>query len=142
MKNYRQAKSVALYDACVTISNSGITQDNDGYPLALDNSPGSYSIPQSDIDLITSELTKRKSSFPSTRKRSGAIHLKKSLSSYNETLSDNAKIKNLLIRIDGPQLLSIQIVEEHRKNADLLTITNEVTYCGSFSIEWSSAEAV
>jgi hypothetical protein len=137
MKNYRQANSVALYNACLTISN---TKDNDSYPLASGESPGSFKIPGSDISNLKSEMTKRKRSFPSSRRQGGAIHLKKSLASYNATLDDDTKVKKILIRIDAPQLLSIKIIEEHRKNGEVNNITNEVTYCGFFSIEWSTPE--
>ena len=55
----------------------------------------------------------------------GALSFHKTLSSYNKGLDENARVNNLPIRVDGPQLLSLQIVEKH-------TVTREISYCGFF----------
>ena len=142
MNEYRQAHSVALYDAGVTITN-GTRQnaaENQGYPLATGTPPGSFRVPENDMSALTSEFKpKQRSSMPTGRRQGASLNLKRSLSSYNETLIEGIRVKNLLIRIDGPQMLSIQIIEEHRLEGKHRE-TKEITYCGYFAIEWAAPE--
>ncbi|MCI5137764.1 MAG: hypothetical protein D3922_04965 [Candidatus Electrothrix sp. AR1] len=104
MNEYRQAHSVALYDAGVTITNATRSniEDNQGYPLATGIPPGSFRIPENDISALTSELkTKQRSALPTGRKQGSAVNLHKVLSSYNKTLGEEARVKNLLIRVEA-----------------------------------------
>jgi hypothetical protein len=148
MSEYRQAQSVALYNASITISittASGATveemADNQEYPLAAGTPPGSFCIPEKDISGLKSELkTGKHLSLPTGRRAGGALHLNKTLSSYNATLDEGVRVKNLLIRIDGPQLLSIQIVEELHHAEEKHTQTKEITYCGFFAVDWATPE--
>ena len=143
MNEYRQAHSVALYDAGVTITNAtrSNTADNQGYPLATGMPPGSFRIPENDISALTSEFkTKQRSALPTGRKQGSAVNFHKALSSYNKALGEDARVKNLLIRVDGPQLLSIQIVEERHHAEGKHTETKEITYCGFFAVEWATPE--
>ncbi len=143
MNEYRQARSVALYDAGVTITNHLAVQDgkgNEGYPLATGTPPGSFCVPESDISSLKSEFrTGKQFSLPTGRRQGGGFNFHKVLSSYNEILGEDARVKNLLIRIDGPQLLSIQIVEEHHAEGKH-TETKEISYCGFFGVEWATPE--
>ncbi|CAK8725475.1 hypothetical protein KKHLCK_16815 [Candidatus Electrothrix laxa] len=141
MNEYRQAHSVALYDAGIIITNFTVQdgEEDEAYPLATGIPPGSFRIPGNDISALTSELkTKQRSALPTGRKQSSAVNIHKALSSYNETLGDHARVKNLLIRVDDPQLLSIQIVEERHSAEGKHTETKEITYCGFFAIEWAT----
>jgi len=142
MNEYRQAHSVVLYDAGVTITNFTVQdgEENEGYPLATGTPPGSFRVPGNDITALTSELkTKQRSALPTGRKQGSPVNFHKTLSSYNETLVQGIRVKNLLIRIDGPQLLSIQIVEEHHTEGKH-TETKEISYCGFFAVEWATPE--
>ena len=142
MSEYRQAHSVALYDAGVTITNTARqnTAENRGYPLATGTFPGSFRIPENDMAALASEFkTKQRSTMPTGRKQGVSLRFKKTFSSYNRTLAEGIRVKNLLIRIDGPQLLSLQIVEEHHTEGKH-TETKEITYCGFFAIEWAAPE--
>jgi hypothetical protein len=143
MNEYRQAHSVALYDAGVTITNATRSdiEDNQGYPLATGTPPGSFRIPENDLRALTSEFkVKQRSSLPTGKRQGSALNFKKMLSSYNETLAQGVLVKNILIRIDGPQLLSIQIVEELHQPEGKHTETKEITYCGFFAVEWATPE--
>ena len=141
MNEYRQARSVALYDAGVTITNFAVQdgEENEGYPLAAATPPGSFCVPESDISSLKSEFrTGKQFSLPTGRRQGGGFNFHKTLSSYNETLGEHARVKNLLIRVDGPQLLSIQIVEERQSAEGKHTETKEITYCGFFAVEWAA----
>jgi len=148
MSEYRQAQSVALYDASITISITTATEEtaedmpgNQEYPLVTRSPPGSFRIPENDISGLKSEFKSSKQfSLPTGRRQGGALHLNKILSSYNETLGEGTRVKNLLIRINGPQLLSIQIVEEQHHAEGKYTKTKEITYCGFFAVEWATPE--
>ncbi|MDU9051189.1 MAG: hypothetical protein Q3M30_20330 [Candidatus Electrothrix sp. Rat3] len=147
MNEYRQAHSVAFYDAGVTITNAtrsatrSNSADNQGYPLATGIPPGSFTVPESDLSSLKSEFrTGKQFSLPTGRRQGGGLSFHKTLSSYNETLGEDARVKNLLIRIDGPQLLSIQIVEERQSAEGKHSETKEITYCGFFAIEWATSE--
>ena len=143
MNEYRQAHSVALYDAGVTITNASRSNiaDNQGYPLATGMPPGSLRISESDLSALTSEFkAKQRSALPTGRRQGSALNFKKTLSSYNETLVQGTRVKNLLIRIDGPQLLSIHIVEELHSAEGKHSETKEITYCGFFAVEWATPE--
>lgn len=142
MNEYRQAHSVALYDAGVTITNHTMQNEEEGmgYPLATGMPPGSFRIPENDLSALKSEFRTKQVSMPMGRRQGGSLNFHKALYSYNETLDDQTRIKNLLVRIDGPQQLSLQIVEEQRHADGKHTETKEITYCGFFSIEWAAPE--
>ncbi|WP_339136629.1 MAG: hypothetical protein WGN25_01975 [Candidatus Electrothrix sp. GW3-4] len=143
MNEYRQAHSVALYDAGVTITNLTVQkrEGNEGYPLATGTPPGSFRIPENDLSALKSEFkTKQVKSLPMGRRQGGTLNFHKTLSSYNESLDEDSRVKNLLIRVDGPQLLSIQVVEEQRHAEGKHTETREIAYCGFFAIEWATPE--
>ncbi|MCI5165884.1 MAG: hypothetical protein D3903_07270 [Candidatus Electrothrix sp. GM3_4] len=141
MNEYRQAHSVALYDAGITITNFTVQEGKEGeaYPLATETPPGSFRVSGNDITALTSEFkTKQRSALPTGRKQSSPLNFHKTLSSYNETLVQGIRVKNLLIRVDGPQLLSIQIIEELHHADGKHTETKEITYCGFFAVEWAA----
>jgi hypothetical protein len=143
MNEYRQARSVALYDAGITITSFAVQdgKENEGYPLAAGTPPGSFCVPESDISSLKSEFrTGKQFSLPTGRRQGGGFSFHKTLSSYNETLGEDARVKNLLIRVDGPQLLSIRIVEEHAEEGKH-TETKEISYCGFFAIEWATPKS-
>ncbi|MCI5163469.1 MAG: hypothetical protein D3917_15900 [Candidatus Electrothrix sp. AX5] len=140
MNEYRQAHSVALYDAGVTITNFTVQngEGNEGYPLATGTPPGSFRIPENELAALKNEFKTKQVAMPMGRRQGGALSFHKALSSYNEALGEDARVKNLLIRIDGPQLLSIQIVEERQSAEGKHTETKEITYCGFFAVEWAA----
>ncbi|WPD22428.1 MAG: hypothetical protein Q3M24_01565 [Candidatus Electrothrix aestuarii] len=142
MNEYRQAHSVALYDAGVAITNSTkqVGEEDEGYPLATGMPPGSFRIPENDLAALKSEFRTKQVVMPMGRRQGGSLNFHKALSSYNEALGEDAQVKNLLIRVDGPQLLSLQIVEEHPRPEGKHTETKEITYCGFFAIEWATPE--
>ena len=143
MNEYRQAHCVALYDAGVTITNHTMQnkEEGQGYPLATGTPPGSFRIPENDLAALKSEFRSNKQlTMPMGRRQGGSLNFHKALSSYNETLDEQTRLKNLLIRIDGPQLLSIQIVEERHNTEGKHTETKEITYCGFFAVEWATPE--
>ncbi|MCW5212219.1 hypothetical protein VU04_04850 [Desulfobulbus sp. TB] len=140
MNEYRQAHSVALYDAGVTITNLTVQQQDEGrgYPLATGMPPGSFRIPESELAILKSEFRSKQVAMPMGRRQGGSLSFHKTLVSYNETLDEEIRVKDLLIRVDGPQLLSLQLVEEKRTAKGKRTTTKEITYCGLFTIEWVS----
>lgn len=142
MSEYRQAHSVALYDAGITITNlaSPKQEEGQGYPLAAETPPGSFSIPEGEFASLKAEFRTKQIAMPIGRRQGGTLSFHKTLSSYNENLGEEARVKNLLIRVDGPQLLSLQIIEEHRQADATHDVTREITYCGLFAIEWSTPE--
>jgi hypothetical protein len=142
MDEYRQAHSVALYDAGVTITNSTAPQqeEGEGYPLATETPPGSFRIPESEFVSLKAEFKTKQVAMPIGRRQGGSLSFHKILSSYNERLGEESRVKNLLIRVDGPQLLSLQIIEEHRQADGKHEETKEITYCGFFTIEWATPE--
>uniref|UniRef100_UPI0040575C4D hypothetical protein n=1 Tax=Candidatus Electrothrix sp. TaxID=2170559 RepID=UPI0040575C4D len=143
MNEYRQAHSVALYDAGVTITNFTTPQQREGqgYPLATETPPGSFSIPEGEFASLKAEFKTKQVSMPIGRRQGGSLSFHKTLSSYNEELGEEARVKNLLIRIDGPQQLSLQIIEEHRQADGTHDETREITYCGLFAIEWATPDS-
>ncbi|MCI5148087.1 MAG: hypothetical protein D3916_01535 [Candidatus Electrothrix sp. MAN1_4] len=143
MSEYRQAHSVALYDAGVTITNLTAPKQEEGqggYPLAAATPPGSFSIPEGEFASLKAEFRTKQIAMPIGRRQGGSLSLHKTLSSYNETLGEDARVKNLLIRVDDPQMLSLQIIEEHRQADGTHHATKEITYCGLFAIEWATPE--
>ncbi len=144
MNEYRQAHSVALYDAGVTIANLTAQQQKEehkGYPLATGTPPGSFRIPKNEFAALKNEFKTKQVAMPMGRRQGGSLSFHKALSSYNEGLEDGSRVKNLLIRVDGPQLLSIQIIEEHRSAGEKSIETREITYCGFFAIEWATLDS-
>lgn len=142
MNEYRQAHSVALYDAGVTITNDTRRggEEDEGYPLATGMPPGSFRIPENDLTALKSEFRTKQIAMPMGRRQGGSLNFQKALSSYNEALGEEARVKNLLIRVDGPQLLSLQVVEEQISPEGKHTETKEMTYCGFFTVEWATPE--
>jgi len=142
MNEYRQARSVALYDAGVTIMNLTAPQqvEGEGYPLATGTPPGSFRIPENEFAALKAEFKTKQVAIPMGRRQGGSLSFHKTLSSYNESLDEEARVKNLLIRVDGPQLLSLQIVEEYRHAGGKHAKTKEITYCGFFTVEWAAQE--
>ncbi len=142
MNEYRKAHSVALYDAGITITNLATQQQEKGvgYPLATGTPPGSFRIPDGEFAALKSEFKTKQATMPMGRRQGGSLSFHKTLSSYNTTLPEGAQVKNLLIRVDGPQLLSIQVVEEHRHAGEKHARTKEINYCGFFAIEWAAPE--
>ncbi|CAK8718744.1 MAG: hypothetical protein D3920_15985 [Candidatus Electrothrix sp. AW2] len=140
MNEYRQAHSVALYDAGVSITNLTAQQHEEGrgYPLATGMPPGSFRIPESELSILKSEFRSKQVAMPMGRRQGGSLSFHKTLVSYNETLDEEVRVKDLLIRVDGPQLLSLQLVEEKRTAKGKHITTKEITYCGLFAIEWVS----
>ena len=139
MNEYRQARSIALYDAGVTITNSTRQggEEDEGYPLATGMPPGSFRVPENDLSALKSEFKTKQAALPIGRRQGGSLHFQKVLFSYNESLGEKARVKELLIRVDGPQLLSLRLVEEHSEEGRQ---TKEITYCGFFAVEWATPE--
>lgn len=140
MNEYRQAHSVALYDAGVTIINLTAQQyeEGRGYPLATGMPPRSFRIPENELAILKSEFRSKQTTMPIGRRQGGSLSFHKTLVSYNKTLDEEVRVKDLLIRVHGPQLLSLQLVEEKRTAKGKQTTTKEITYCGLFAIEWVS----
>ena len=141
MNEYRQARSAALYDAGVTITNLSLQkrEEEEGYPLATGTPPGSFRIPDSELNALKNEFKSKQVAMPMGRRQGGGLSFYKALSSYNEVLGEESQVKDLLIRVDGPQLLSIRIVEEHPEEGRH-TETREISYCGFFAVEWTTPE--
>ena len=143
MSEYRQAHSVALYDAGVTITNlpAPRQEEDQGYPLATETPPGSFRIPEGEFAALKAEFRTKQVAMPIGRRQGGTLSFHKTLSSYNESLGEDSRVKNLLIRVDAPQQLSLQIIEEHRQaDGTPHEATREITYCGLFAIEWATPE--
>jgi hypothetical protein len=142
MNEYRQAHSVTLYDAGVTITSPTAQQQEEGkgYPLASGTPPGSFRIPEGEFAALKSEFKTKQVTMPMGRRQGGTLSFHKTLLSYNESLGEKSRVKSLLIRVDGPQLLSIQLVEEQCSAEENHTETKEITYCGFFAIEWAAPE--
>ncbi|MCI5119056.1 MAG: hypothetical protein D3913_14170 [Candidatus Electrothrix sp. LOE1_4_5] len=100
--------------------------------------PGSFRIPESELSILKSEFRSKQVAMPMGRRQGGSLSFHKTLVSYNETLDEEVRVKDLLIRVDGPQLLSLQLVEEKRTAKGKHITTKEITYCGIFAIEWVS----
>jgi hypothetical protein len=141
MNEYRQAHSVALYDAGITITNL-TSQQKEGkeYPLATGTPPGSFRIPEGEFAALKSEFKTKQAAMPMGRRQGGSLSFHKTLSSYNEDLAEDSRVRDLLIRVDGPQLLSLQVVEEYLQAGKKQSQTKEITYCGFFAIEWATPE--
>ena len=141
MNEYRQARSAALYDAGVTITNPALRkrEEEEEYPLATGTPPGSFRIPEGELNALKSEFKTKQVAMPMGRRQGGGLSFHKELSSYNETLGEESRVKDLLIRVDGPQLLSIRVVEEHPEQGRH-TETREISYCGFFAVEWATPE--
>ena len=143
---YRQARSVALYDAGVTITDSTMKstgqdgEENAGYPLATGMPPGSFRVPENDLSALKSEFKTKQAALPIGRRQGGSLHFQKALFSYNESLGEKARVKELLIRVDGPQMLSLRFVEEQVRPEGGQTEIREITYCGFFAVEWATPE--
>ncbi|MCI5130737.1 MAG: hypothetical protein D3904_04280 [Candidatus Electrothrix sp. EH2] len=144
MNEYRQARSAVLYDAGVIISNLSLRKSDkeEEYPLATGTPPGSFRIPESELNALKSEFkSKQVATMPMGRRQGGGLSFHKVLSSYSELLGEEAQVKDLLLRVDGPQQLSIRIAEEHSDSEKgTHTETREISYCGFFAVEWARPE--
>lgn len=143
MNEYRQARSVVLYDAGVIISNRSLRKNNEEeeYPLATGTPPGSFRIPEGELNALKSEFKSKQVAMPMGRRQGGGLSFHKVLSSHNKVLGEESRVKDLLIRVDGPQLLSIRIAEEHSDSEKgMHTETREISYCGFFAVEWARPE--
>ncbi|MCI5158790.1 MAG: hypothetical protein D3906_10200 [Candidatus Electrothrix sp. AUS1_2] len=115
-------------------------EETAGYPFATGMPPGSFRVPENDLAALKSEFKSKQTALPIGRRQGGSLNFQKALFSYNEALGENARVKELLIRVDGPQLLSLRLVEERLHAGGKQTETKEITYCGFFAVEWATPD--
>lgn len=135
MDVFKKVQSIALYDAGVLFQNV----DCEDVLHGMDSGLGAWEIFGGDIADLARAFD---IPFHTVGSGKSARHLgdmdfglRRAYSLYGEEFGDSGKILDIEARIDGPQMLSIRVLEkwneyEHQTARDF-------SYHGRFSVEWA-----
>lgn len=140
MQTYRRVRSIALYDAGTIIANNFKTVRVYEHPFHHEDSLGCIRIEGDHIEALAEAFGIKTLPIKWGDKRillrDREFEIGKKADIYGSDSSD--VVKDLFARIDGPQMLSIRIIEKWE--GESAEVTREISYCGRFSIEWDEVE--
>lgn len=135
MDKFLKVRSIALYDAGVLFQNI----DCEDILHGMENGLGAWQVFGIDIADLARAFGVP---FHTVGNGKNARHiadmefkLRRAYSLYGEDFGDSGKILNIEARIDGPQMLSIQVLEKW--DADEHQASRDFSYHGRFSVEWA-----